>query len=585
MSFLLKYENNRWKKSIDTLENVDKGSSTLIISKSKNSLILGDIYNLNNIEDVFETNWTKNPLELLKFLGSFSIVKLEKNKLCFASTLGGLEYLFYYQDKEKFILTDNFWNIVSDIKPQFNDLDLEYIKEDILYPSFSRNNTYIKKIKILSPSSYGVFDTETKILEINSYFDYKYQVKEKKIDEAVEELDSILNLSMKYIKEKYGNVKYLVGISGGLDSRIIPHYALKNGLNLESYIFCKKRPHKILLSQDVKNSRKIVEKFKLKHTEITWKNKTLEDKILLDIRNNPVGMPQFMSYEDISKLDFDILLTGGSGFIVGSALPENKDLLKMNNEELRESIKNDLGRIYYSSSVFINRFERVIKYFFNIEYKFKVKDKAWKNKIFNLKDEKIIDKKISDYIFEKKKKGYSNLDIYEDIFCNSLGYKNRKGAFESHIGTQKSVSIYIPFLIKNCLSWKYEFLEERKLLNELIVKKIPEISNVTSQTYDLGPLESRHLKNVKKFLKVLTYIARGNGTYLNMIHFHDKKCYSKFLSDMNNNTEWFYNIFPIQSSIREISKNQILLSEKLWKAKRILDCIENRQYLEFIDNN
>ena len=47
---------------------------------------------------------------------------------------------------------------------------------------------------------------------------------------------SLLKKRMKQIKQKYASdTRYLVGLSGGLDSRLAAHHAKKEGLDLTSF--------------------------------------------------------------------------------------------------------------------------------------------------------------------------------------------------------------------------------------------------------------------------------------------------------------------------------------------------------------
>lgn len=218
------------------------------------------------------------------------------------------ETLFYFFNMENFVVSDDFWQIVDVVQPEISDIDLQAVKEFIVlkgYPLFHACCMH----------------------------------------QAIDRLDLLLDQAMKEIRMTNIGATFGVGLSGGLDSRLVAHYALNSDMKLRSSTYCEKRPHKLLLSRDHANARKLAEMFNLDHSEVEHDDETFEPKLYVDVESRPICAARMLNPTADSFPAFDILLTGfEGGELLGSRLnPTIPDLSK--NELLTAIVKE--GSLMY----------------------------------------------------------------------------------------------------------------------------------------------------------------------------------------------------------------------------------------------
>lgn len=557
--------------------------SPMYVLEKENVLILtiGEFSN-NNIDEIISDNWEDDPLGKLPINDAFCILKVDLNcdKVYFLSSKSGIEHFLYYKKEDTFIITDDFWEAVNLIDPTYEDIDSQNLYETILhfYPIF--DGTMIKNLFWLKPSSYGFFDLNEKELLIKEYWEFKYTFKkEYTLDEAIEKLDSILNDAMVKIKEKCGDVQYSVGLSGGLDSRIIPYYALRNGLRLNAFIIGKSRPRKIFLSRDHKSSSQLAKYYKIPLKFVEDDSESLKIQLMNDIATYPLGDNQVFKLAMKELPQFDVLLHGGNGAVVGATIPSN--LMKMSNEELADFLEHRYSTIK-EISFFKNRVSRALKYLFGISYEPKGKEVSCKESIIPLKNQFVFKSKLLDFINVKKKSGLTNADVHGYYANYYLGCRNRFGAFESMGGRKKAFSIWNPYALEETLSWPMDFFLDRKILSELVKRKIPEISRIKEQSFKVASGKTK-INLFNKVYVMIEFVLRGRALSEQR---YQRPIFKKlFFKVMNKETTWFYRIVPIKNNLINILREQPWLSGSIVKQKVILDLIETKEYKDFLERS
>ncbi len=557
--------------------------SPLYILENEKYLILtvGDYFDIDDIDNLLLDSWEINPSKLTDVSSAFSIVKIDKveGNVYFATSKSGIENMYYYYKDEVFIITDDFWEAVNVIDPSFNDIDRQYLHETIIniYPLFE--GTIIKNLYWVLPAKCGSYLCRSKHLIMQRYWDFYYQpIKDRSFDDAVEDMDRILNETMQKIKQKCGNVQYSIGLSGGMDSRIIPYYAIKNGLMLNSFIIGEKRPLKILLSRDHKSARQLAKFYNLEHKEIEYNYDTFETRIKNSVMHNPLGGSQVFKLVINGLPKFEVLLNGGNGAIVGATLPE--DILGMNEDAMIDYITRSFDNIN-EISLFQDRISRALKYLFNINYQPKPKSITWLKKIVPPEIRENMKTKLRNFITERKGLGRSNLDIYGEYSTHFLGCRNRRGAFESICGHKRSFSIWSPFFVNEAMSWDVNYMLDRALLKELIRRKIPGIADIKTQSYETS-IAKENVGKLQRIWALGIYLLRGAGTMGYNRWVKKREFKNEFKKIMNKNTLWFYQLIPIKNELDEICKTQYRLAEALIKVKCVLDAIETKDYKNFI---
>jgi len=574
MSILIHFENGVCKKA-ELLYERTTPSATYYCANQK-TFCVGEVFD-RTFEDVAASGWEENPDILNDYQGAFALAKINEGGCVFAVDMNGIDTFFYYINKQEFLLSDNFWDIVRIIQPEYDDLNVERIKQSLLCPSVS-GETVIRGLYILRPSHIGLYDSKKQILKVTKYRKFSYSNEISDVDLAVKNMDRILDNAFSSIKEKCGDVQFGVGISGGLDSRVIPHYAKKHGMRIVGFNICVPKPHKLMLARGCKNARQLIKIFRMPYREVKWNPYTIKNKIMAKTRNYPHGTGgNSFKYESDGMPQFSVLLTGGSGEIVGSELP--KGIQFLSETELFEKMKIEFMPDLTLSNT-SNKLSRALDYLFGTKVNFR---RTRRSVVFNMLGQaewNEAEKVLSGFIREGKNDGKTNIDIYEDFFLNVCGYANRYGAFESLLGTKRAFSIYIPFMLKETLRWAPGLLEDRLVLNELIRRKIPEVASVRSESFYVSPKE-RNPSKIKKMITLAEYVLRGNGGAIDQYYMKNAKVWKLFTDDMTNDCIWFKNIFSFSSMPLNLKEEPPRTIVNLWELKSLIDCIEKKDYITF----
>lgn len=565
MSFLI----TATKEEIKIEYNERLIPSPVLINETKNyvNILLGEVFSEDD-EKILLGDWSKD--DFFSIVGNISAIRIDKEtkKVFFAVDYYALEKLYYYYNSNEnfFMLSDNFWEITANLNIRFNDLNIEFIKEKIVMDPIL-GGTYINNLDIVKSASYGEFDVGRNKLQLykhnKSFFDNKKNIT---LGEAVEELYKAIDLTVKQAKDKIGdNAIIAAPISGGLDSRLIPYFLIKNNIDAIYFILGKKRPNHLLLSQDYKNARKIAKYYGVKLNEIPYDNKHVIDRWYKDIISSPFFEAQF-NKSSIFPFQFDTLITGASGGAVDA-----DDICDNIIYDIKKCKKQILRFIY--KPMFKDKVKRAISYLFNLNISSSyTKIPDWYRKVFSEETENKIEKKLKELILEEKKITSSDFAIYRNIDMYIASF-NRYGAFESIMGEKRSFSIYYPYAWLCSRNWGEIQLNERNTLKDLIEKIDTELITISEQSY-----KTISNNKIKKILKLGEFILRGNGTA-------DKSLYrcrttqKEMKKIYNSDCRWFWHIFPDlnRKDITKIRKNYFMVT----KVKSIIDAFESKQYIEW----
>lgn len=310
------------------------------------------------------TKILKEGIQFIKSLkGYFSGVFFEskKNEFYIFNDKLGIGDVFVYKKENELIISGNFNDICENLKIEFNDFDQQAIAEFLIfgYPLFEK--TFVKELHYLPLASLWNVDGKLRLTK-SQYWQYKLQIDNHfDADKAIEELDTLMDNAIKRIKDMNSfNTLYGLGLSGGLDSRLIAFYAIKNKLKLITFIFGKE-------NSDAYNiSKKIAKRLKLVHSEVGY-NKEFIKYAKIHVAYNPmVNLYHSWYYAIYEKLPkFDILLSGfNAGNQFGDKFSEKYITIKNYNELIKSIFGgfdeiNAAGRI--NNSLKTNYLPEIIK--------------------------------------------------------------------------------------------------------------------------------------------------------------------------------------------------------------------------------
>ena len=379
------------------------------------------------------------------------------------------------------------------------------------------------------------------------------------ITDCVNQFDNDLDLTFSRIKKIQGDKKVSFGNSGGLDSRLVPIYASQNNLNYSGLTILNKRPNKIFESITYRNSKKISAIYNFHNTFINYKFDNTNDRMLLDIRNNPFGTAEVLKNPYDKTPDIDCYVTGGNGFIVGG------------NWSKILSIKDE--------KKFINHF---------VNYNAKIPAFNWTpkgnsilNELLTNEDIKAInDYKIEFYENNKHKDFFSIIRTFHQFSLNKC---SPAGGFESINRCYKTYNIYYPIVFENTLKWNPEFFPSRIILKELIKKKSQRLYKIPEQNY--SRLDDKKLTIAKKIERRLVLKYRNWGlNYEDWVNQHSFKTYSNEV--LNRENEQFYNLLGMKKqkfiALKIMENIHPSVALDVLKLKKILDIITYKEY-DFVD--
>lgn len=333
MSLVIHYEKGRLIKAEQ--KYIRTVPSPIYAAKDGKTFVMGEVFDAS-YEDIANSNWKEDANVLSEFRGAFSIAYADKSNCAFCTDRKGIEPWYYYHSEEDFIVSDSFWDIIQIIQPNYSMMNTSRVRESLLCPSVT-GETPINGLNYLLPAYFVKYDSKDHSLQVEKYWDFKYSNEVTDVNDAVENMDRLFDETMASIKSKVGNCSFGMGISGGLDSRVVAHYAKKNQLNIIGFNVCVPKPNGVFKAKSIENARKIAQIFEIPYCDIAWDPKNIEGKIAEKIKRYPLGTGRNTFKYENNLPHFDVLLTGGSGELVGDYLPDGIE--NMTEEEFISVMK------------------------------------------------------------------------------------------------------------------------------------------------------------------------------------------------------------------------------------------------------
>lgn len=551
----------------------------------------GEIYPRNiSIKELFHSI-VKEGIHYIRHLkGEFFVVYYNDDlkKIYVANDKLGVERLFFYYKKNNdstLILSDDFWRIINIIEPDEGDLDVQSIKEFAFFVRPLFYKTIIKNLEFFPPASIGEFSFEDYSFNTKKYWDFKYTpATDISIDDAVERVDHLLNDAMRQIREKNDlNTVYGIGLSGGLDSRVVVHYALKHNMKLKCFILGEKKPNKLLLSRDRASARKLAKHFNANLSEIEYDCERFEDKSFYEIRYAPTrGSRIFRTIHDCLP-EFDVFLTGmNGGELFGSVIPHN--IMDLNENELLECFIERLSNIKGSKGSNLAKVKTVLSILLGRDVKhLNRNERSCIKWILTPNEYRNIKSKILQFIKDNSDK--SNISIFQKYLYFFHLNIHKYGFFGGLYGQKKSFRIFFnPDLLEEMLTWRPEFLIRRSLQNHLFIKKLSELSKIKAQDYEVAiSNRNKRPKLLRRIFSRAEFMLRGNG--LRDQHWMRKnKEYIDFSrTALLRKNPIFSHIFDVEK-VLELRQHDGDIYDDIVKIKQILDFIQNKGYKSFFKN-
>ena len=506
-----------------------------------------------NIQEYFQ-EFVKNKKYFISNLnGEFILFyyNANKNNIFFATDRLAKEIGLYYFDGKDLIITNSFWDGIKAISPKAQDINIQSMKEIIVYNRALLHNTIINNYKFIEPATFMEIKLNKNIeIKKKKYWQFNFNVNDVlEIDEVIYQIEKYFDSTFKMLKNKYfSKTRFGVGLSGGLDSRLVAYYCNKYNMKLIPYCIGEKYYIYPIKTRGYKIAKKIADYFCLYDSKfIEYNSESYFRKLFYDI----YYLPYTNSSIEISPLmcipDFDIMINGEHGGVFFGEF-NFRPLLNYSKYTIHEYLLQFLCHHQY------------------------------KNYVMNKNEETVALNKVKDYISEINTD--DRYKIFYQFFFEIYGSKSQRGFFESNYGLKKSYSHFLdPNFFDYFLTWDSKFLIDRVLQKALFKKYYTELSKIPDETYD-APIfwreDSPKLWPRRFWYALMNYLfkpALRRGYWLK----RDKEFKSMALKILSKNIEFVKYNFPNMNFEEYLKKNPRAAANFI-KMKVIADIIINKGY-------
>lgn len=506
------------KQFVITNKDIKNGVEAIGDYKETENYILffdGTLYDDLVLNDEIANQLLTSPEEILCNLkGEFLICCYDKtNEAIFVATdRMGKENCYYIINDSYFMFSTNFWLGLNYIKPNLDSIDFQSVKEIIVHNRAFLHNTIVQNYKIIAPGTY-ISSKDLKVFESKNYWRIIFnENRNLKLENVVDSIENYFDETFKFLSDKYPNKKFGLGLSGGLDSRILAKYAKKYQLELVPFCIGKKYSFFPLKTWGYYLSHKIAKLFNLRNFKFI---DFYSGNFLTKLINDVLYIPNINSNIEISQLesvpDFDIMLNGEHGGVFFG---------EFDFEPL----------LYYDKS---NLSDYMLSFL------------CWtkgKENIITESESSEVTKKINDYISSLNSNDRHNL--FYTFFFEIYGSKSRGAFFETLYNTKNR---YTPFLNPDFfdffLTWDQKFLIDRVLQKKLFEKYFKDLSKIPDETVE-APLYYRKYRIKKLIYEIVLGLK------------------VKILKPSLNRDEWIHKSLKGNKAVKLILKeNQKLIDE------------------------
>ena len=547
-------------------------------------LILGEFFGIS-ASQLFESNWENDPIVLNDSCSAICVVSFDAENCYLASDNTGRELLYYYHSPRQFVVSDDFWAIVKLVNPSFDDIDGDVVREMISTGCGvpADHSLPVKNMFWLAPNTFIKFHAASGDISISQYDQIQRSGEVTDIDDAVEAMDAAMDYMVDSLLGMFPEKAVGLGLSGGLDSRIALHYLKKHDADFRCFNICTPRPHKVFLAHSVKKSRALARAAGVSCEEVRWLPGRIGEKKRRLLEMQPVGTgghyTNLYKFEDQGLPDFDYLLTAGQGigpYIVGVSAQINSDSMTRDDLISWGLHLSHASAQPYSFTEHSVRKQLAKNGLSHIDTERGPQSELW-DEIADENAHLRVKSKVTAFIDADLEKGLRPADITLDFRTSTLGAIGRNGAYESLLSSYRNFTIYTPFLVKEGLRWDIPLVEERRVLKELIKRKIPEFASVGEE--EVGSVDSGG--RLGTLLNKLEFVARGSGIMAEEWYRNDPVVKASFMEDFRNDCRWFYELIPAARDYEGVWKMSPARKNSIWEMKRLVDCLERSDYRDF----
>ncbi len=380
------------------------------------SICLGDVEHNNTLFEGKDSSkilfnyYKKNKIsEFLEKSGNFIFLIIDGEKLIIGKSKNSIIPFFYYYNKKNFIFSYELINVQSNIDKEL-DFNLYKFGQLILTNGVVLDNeTIFKKINFLFNGEILTINQNKISFQRKSYF--TYHPKFEKINYHLENVSNNLKLALNKLDK---NNTFNLGLSGGLDSRILLAYLKNQKFKFQTHIYGMNQ------FDEAKIVNKISKFYKIKHDKITVKQKDyLNDSYMSTLISNFQctinSFPQRLIYKNLSKK------YKNHTFLFGTALDCTMGDAWQTKETMRIKSKKKLIEYFRKKHVFKFNQKEFSNFFLDKSLSKDIYEESYekiKSIIFKINSDDCFDI-TSSFFFEcRGKRWYNNSLVYPLYYCD-----------------------------------------------------------------------------------------------------------------------------------------------------------------------
>lgn len=471
---------------------------------------------------------------------------IEKHQLIYQTDIIGFETPFYYYADGLFAISDNFIDLLLCLNKAkgFNlEIDEKKAIEYLLYTESFFEDTCISDVYRGDAASICCIDMRSLERKNHVYNIFKMTGETSSVEEAA---DSLYNALHDYFVSHKGNgeAHFTIGMSGGLDSRVGAYFAKKCGYSVNPIFIGKKKNYLGILTNDCKRAEEV--NTHLGFQAIKYydpRKKSFDEKVAFEAKHAPTVVDNIA--QNMGSIDVGDCII--NGIIGGEALGAliTKGMPQMSTRELAELMVNTISNIPKFKSRAYRRLAQFLP-FSSVKRIARFKEE-WINDILSEEDRERIICRIENWIKEQKKSGLDNINIYHKYFYYRFAAASKFSYYATMNNTKPSLCTYLnPIYIKEMLTWKSEYLIDKKIQKKLICK-MDGLSSIRSQTIE-SDIDGINSDNpVKKLGRIVERVIRGGGMVYTQWYsprmikreLQFRRNESKVLSDLVIRNAWF----------------------------------------------
>jgi hypothetical protein len=425
--------------------------------------------------------------------GDFIIVDydVDKGVITVISDRLGKESAYIWNKNNELLITNQFWKGIELIDPKYEDINWLASKEIIYHGTTAKLETTIKDYNMMPAATILIFDINEGYREYRKqYWQLHFQPDiHLTLDEAAEYINTCFDKSFLQLSQKYSeDVTFGIGLSGGLDSRLLAHYSKKYGLKLSTYCVGEKYVRFPLISNGYRSANLIAKKLGIDDFKfISYNAETYLQKAIEDVLYAPIKSSELAITNLEMAPDFDIMLNGEHGGVFFGEF-QSEPLLNYN--------KNNVADYLLSLLSFPQQEEM----------------------IFSKTEKKEILANYTSYV--NSLKSDDRREIFYRFFFERFAPVSKYGFFETNYNTKERYCIYLDHNFMDFYEkWDPQFTVNRLLQQRLFTKYFHELSNIQDESPDV-PIARRSDQGLRAIVSKLYYAGRykvfGNSLQRNI---------------------------------------------------------------------